>query len=362
MTPDYNDNEKERQLLYRSLTKASGFHLYLVQCNNPGLRAEVLAFLEERLGSVGITLYHHHLKKPVVSLDDFFPPGVRFREGEKAVLAVSGLENSFSPAGEPQAFLHRLNFARDVMPKKFPVPFVLWLPVGAFKKILTEAHDVWSWRSGTFYFSTPPEMIRSQLEEIAALKEKEGGGTLSEKAYKERSILFSDLLEDLKLQPESQKNQLQRADVMAQIAELHYSFSDNVSRPDQKKEYLEKSLEFQLKASRIYEQVFDKNHPDLASSYNNLSLIYRVLGQPEKALEFQLKALHIREQLFEKNHPDLANSYNNLAVIYMALKDYDSAAVYGEKALVILQRLFPNGHPNLDMVKRNLEGIKKAVG
>ena len=320
MTPDNNDNEKERQLLYQSLAKANGFHLYLVQCNHPGLREEILVYLKERLASDGITLYYRHLEKPVVSLNDFLPPGVRFREGEKSVLAVSGLENSFSTVGEPQDFLHRLNFSRDVMPKRFPVPFVLWLPVGAFKKILTEAHDVWSWRSGTFYFSTPPEMLQSQPVEMDTLIKKAGGRVLSEKTYKERLLLFTGLLEDLKHQTETQKNQLQRADLMAQIAELHYSFSDNVSLVDQRTAYL------------------------------------------EKALEFHLKTLHIREKVFERNHPELANSYNNLAVIYMDLKDYESAAVYCEKAVAILQLLFPDGHPDLDMAIRNLERIREAMG
>jgi len=105
----------------------------------------------------------------------------------------------------------------------------------------------------------------------------------------------------------------------------------------------------------------------VVSSYNNLSLIYKGdlgdrrqrgfgLGRLEKALEFQLKALNIREQVLDKNHPDLAQSYNNIAMIYKAVKDYEPAETYGEKAVAILQRLFPNGHPNLETAKRNLEG------
>jgi len=108
----------------------------------------------------------------------------------------------------------------------------------------------------------------------------------------------------------------------------------------------------------------------VVSSYNNLSLIYKGdlgdrrqrgfgLGRLEKALEFQLKALNIREQVLDKNHPDLAQSYNNIAMIYKAVKDYEPAETYGEKAVAILQRLFPNGHPNLETAKRNLEGIWK---
>jgi hypothetical protein len=159
MTLDIIDNEKELQLLFQSLKRAKGFHLYLVQCNNPRLRTEILDSLKKLLENAGIIFYRHHLKKPIISLNDFLPPGFADREKENAVLVVSGLENSFIETGAPQAFLHRLNYARDLLTKKIPVPLVLWLPVGAFKKILTEAHDLWSWRSGTFYFSTPTDMI-----------------------------------------------------------------------------------------------------------------------------------------------------------------------------------------------------------
>jgi tetratricopeptide (TPR) repeat protein len=81
------------------------------------------------------------------------------------------------------------------------------------------------------------------------------------------------------------------------------------------------------------------------------------LGQPEKALEFQLKDVEISEEVLDKNHPYLATSYNNLALIYEDLKDYKSAVQYGENAVAILQKVFPDGHPDLDLYKSNLDGI-----
>jgi hypothetical protein len=83
------------------------------------------------------------------------------------------------------------------------------------------------------------------------------------------------------------------------------------------------------------------------------------MGDLEKALEFQVKDVKISEQVLDKNHPSLATSYNNLAMIYHAMTDYPQAIAYGEKAVGILQHLFPNGHPHLDKAKRNLERIKQ---
>jgi len=76
-------------------------------------------------------------------------------------------------------------------------------------------------------------------------------------------------------------------------------------------------------------RTIDKTDESLATLSNNLSEIYRHMGSLKKALEFQLKALNSREQVLDKNHPDLAQSYNNLAMIYVYLTDYESAETYG---------------------------------
>ena len=362
MTYDFIDNEKELQLLHRSLTRAKGFQLYLVQCNNSRLRTEILASLKQLLETNGITVYYHHLKKQMVSLDDFLPPGFPIREKEKAVLIVSGLENSFSPAADSLSFLQRLNYARDLLPKKVPVPLVLWLPVGTFKKILTEAHDLWSWRSGTFYFSTPPEMIQSQIQKMVVLREKEGKGALSKKLYKEQLGLFTDILEDLKHQPDSRKTHLQEADVMQQIGELHYSYADTLLMPDQKTGYLEKALKLQLKALEIKESIMGKSHPEVTRFYDNLSSIYQDMGQLDRALEFQEKALQIRKTVLDKNHPDLAASYNNLSLIYKALGQLDRALEYQQQALQIRETVLDKNHPSLAVSYNNLSTTYYSLG
>jgi len=363
MNNDLDHNKQELQLLYRGIKRAKGFHLYLAQCDNHRLRAKILASLKQQLETDGITVYYHHLKSLIVSLDEFLPSGLTIRGKEKAVLLVSGLENSIIETAESQAFLHRLNYARDLLPKKIPVPLVLWLPTTTFNKILTEAHDLWSWRSGTFYFSEPPETDIVQLRgEIYTPVDREGQGTISGKFFKEQLDYFTYLLEDLESRTDSGTARLQKADVMQQISELHYSYANTLLQPDQMTGCLEKALEFQLKALEIKESIMGTHHPEVAKSYANLSSIYGGMVQPDRALEFQLKAIAIREAVLDKNHPDLANSYHNISTIYRDMNDYSSALLYAEKAVAIMQKLFPNGHPNLDKAKKNLESIKKKKG
>jgi len=361
MSGDVIDNRTEFQLLYQGLTRAEGFHLYLVQCNNSRLQSEIQASLIEQLEAAGMTVYLRRLSEPVESLADFLPAGFSPKKGEKPVLMVNGLDISFSQNDDSQAFLHRLNFARDVLPKKFPLPLVLWLPVGAFKKIITEAHDLWSWRSGTFYFSTPPEMVQAQFQETIAVKEREGEKGLSEKSYKERLALYTGLLEDLQTQPESEKNRLQQADVMQQMAELHHKFSNTLLPAEKRSECLEKALASQEQALAIKESILGPDHPEAAISSHNLASIYQSLGRLSEARETLEKAIKIQEKTFGPNHPDLASSYNDLSLIYLNLGQLDRALDYGQRAMAILARLFPGGQPYLDSFRKNLADIIKAA-
>jgi tetratricopeptide (TPR) repeat protein len=125
---------------------------------------------------------------------------------------------------------------------------------------------------------------------------------------------------------------------------------------------LGKTLEFQLKTSKIFEAVMDKNHPSLAVSYSNLSLTYLDLGQPEKALESQERALKIREQVLDKNHPDLATSYNNLSLIYQNLGQLEKALEFQMKSLEILEIVLDENHPTLAASYNNLSSIYRDLG
>ena len=58
-----------------------------------------------------------------------------------------------------------------------------------------------------------------------------------------------------------------------------------------------------LKSLEIYEKVLGENHPDTATSYNNLAGLYKSQVRYEDAEPFYLKALEIREKVLGENHP-----------------------------------------------------------
>ena len=108
-----------------------------------------------------------------------------------------------------------------------------------------------------------------------------------------------------------------------------------------------KELEYKLKALTIREKVLPKNHPDIAASYNNVGYAYGELGEHKKELEYKLKALAIREKVLPENHPDIAISYNNVGVVYMDLKEYKKALQYMLLATPIFEQTVPKNNAQL---------------
>jgi hypothetical protein len=60
----------------------------------------------------------------------------------------------------------------------------------------------------------------------------------------------------------------------------------------------------------------------------------------------------------EKPHA-LAALANNLSMIYRDLGQLDRARPYAQKAVSIMESLFPHGHPKLYIARRTLEALKK---
>merc|ERR1719316_1231010 len=56
------------------------------------------------------------------------------------------------------------------------------------------------------------------------------------------------------------------------------------------------------------------DHPDIATSMNNLASTLHHLGKHQQALEMQEEVLKMRQRLYpEGDHPKIAESMNNLA-------------------------------------------------
>lgn len=115
-------------------------------------------------------------------------------------------------------------------------------------------------------------------------------------------------------------------------------------------------------ALAISEQIFGREHPDVATSLNNLAVLYQSQGDYAQALPLLQRALAIREQIFGPLHPDTARSLNNLGMHYETQGDYAKALPLYQRALDIREQVFGPLHPDTAGSLNNLAGLYYSQG
>ena len=108
------------------------------------------------------------------------------------------------------------------------------------------------------------------------------------------------------------------------------------------------------KALEINRKVLGEEHPDTASSLNNLGALLQAMGEYEGARPYYEKALEIRRKVLGEEHPDTASSLNNLGFLLRAMGDYEGARPYYEKALEINRKVLGEEHPDTASSLNNL--------
>ena len=116
-----------------------------------------------------------------------------------------------------------------------------------------------------------------------------------------------------------------------------------------------------FKALAIIEKVLGTEHPNTASSYNNIGLVYNEKGDYGKALEYYFKDLAISEKVLGTEHPDTATSYNNIGWVYREKGNYAIALEYYTKAYQIWKNKFGDDHPDTMDVLISIDDVKEAM-
>ncbi|MBD2256285.1 tetratricopeptide repeat protein, partial [Pseudanabaena sp. FACHB-2040] len=95
----------------------------------------------------------------------------------------------------------------------------------------------------------------------------------------------------------------------------------------------------------ICEEQLGANHPDTATSLNNLAGLYQGTGRYREAEPLYVRALQIVEEQLGENHPDTATSLNNLASLYKNTGRYGEAEPLYVRALQIVEEQLGENHP-----------------
>ncbi len=115
-------------------------------------------------------------------------------------------------------------------------------------------------------------------------------------------------------------------------------------------------------ALAIREKVLGVEHPDTATSLNNLAYLHKAQSKYSEAEPLHLRALAIRERVLGTEHPDTALTLSNLAGLFQDQGKYAEAEPLYLRALAICKKVL--GKEHLDTAKSlgNLAGLYYAQG
>ena len=113
------------------------------------------------------------------------------------------------------------------------------------------------------------------------------------------------------------------------------------------------------RALAIDEKALGKDHPDVASSLNNLALLLYSQGKYGEAEPLYRRALAIREKALGPDHPDVAKSLNNLAALLDSQGKYAATEPLFRRALAIDEKALGKDHPTTVGIRKNLNSLHK---
>jgi len=315
------DDEKEFRRLIRAVKFSQKHFLYFVCCNQVPKQDALIADAKKKLKGVKIRVIK--FKKPITDLLGELQKKT-IGKGCEAVF-VQGLEYSISSdaQGAENALIHNLNISRDSFKKYLSCPLFLWLPEYAIVKITRHAPDFFSVRSGTFYFSNPPERVVEQIFQSVSSSYLESLSLPLAEKLKQIETLENLLAEYRGLHREKRDKQAE----IRLLLELA-GFFDFISEYRKAIEYYEQSLAI---SSEIGNQFSE------GKSLNGLGSTYLNLGEYRKAMEYYDQALKIAHEIGARQGE--STSLGNLGITYFRLKNYRKAVEYHEQALVISREI-----------------------
>ena len=115
------------------------------------------------------------------------------------------------------------------------------------------------------------------------------------------------------------------------------------------------------RALAIDERSFGPEHPNVATSLNNLAQLLKATNRLAEAEPLYRRALAIDETSFGPEHPNVARDLNNLAQLLQATNRLAEAEPLMRRALAIDETSFGPEHPEVATDLNNLAGLLQAT-
>ena len=112
----------------------------------------------------------------------------------------------------------------------------------------------------------------------------------------------------------------------------------------------------------IRETALGPGHPHVATSLNNLALLYRAIERYSEAEPLFKRSISILETALGPDHPGVATSLNNLALVYFAQARYAEVELPIKRSLAIFEKTLGPDHPNVGQLLNNLAYVYGTQG
>ncbi|MDB9486591.1 tetratricopeptide repeat protein [Dolichospermum circinale CS-537/01] len=384
-----NANEQTYLSLLVSLEAGVGMlQIFIAVCDADRQRENIIANYEQDLAP-NYNIYRVYLDSQEPSLKQAITQQVTLTENAIAIVLGAETLGAFNQNESLKKFFGYLQWTREAL-RELKMPIILWIPSRIYNQIPKQAPDFWSWRNGVFHFQPEPSLVTNQLsinQSRDIIQDNQSSSVFSPEQ------LEASLAEAIQQWgADSSKTEV----LYSQLGNLYAERVKSAKSTDRQKEltlaqeYLEKAIVLQtkfqklealatslnnlavlyknqgkyseaeplyLEALEMRRRLFTGDHPDVASSLNNLASLYYNQGKYSEAELLLLDALEMRKRLFTGDHPDVASSLNNLAVLYKNQGKYSEAESLYLEALEMRKRLFTNDHPDVASSLNNLASL-----
>jgi tetratricopeptide (TPR) repeat protein len=389
-----NANEQTYLSLLVSVEAGVGMlQIFIAVCDADRQRENIIANYEQELAP-NYNIYRVYLDSQEPSLKQAITQQVTLTENAIAIVLGAETLGSFNQNESLKKFFGYLQWTREAL-RELKMPIILWIPSRIYDQIPKQAPDFWSWRNGVFHFQPELSLVQGNFsinQSLGNIKDNQEGSVFSpeqleaslaeaiqqwgadssktEVLYSQLGTLYAERVESAKSTNRQKElilaqEYLEKAIVLQtkfqKLEALATSLNNLAVLYDNQGKYSE-AEPLLLDALEMRKQLFTGDHPDVASSLNNLALLYHSQGRYSEAEPLYLDALKMRRRLFTNDHPDVASSLNNLALLYHNQGKYSEAELLYLDALEMRRRLFPGDHPDVATSLNNLALLYDSQG
>ena len=367
--------------------------IFIAVCDADRQRENIIANYEQELAP-NYNIYRVYLDSQEPSLKQAITQQVTLTENAIAIVLGAETLGSFNQNESLKKFFGYLQWTREAL-RELKMPIILWIPSRIYDQIPKQAPDFWSWRNGVFHFQPElsfvqpallfnqsrgiiqdnqegsvfsPEQLEASLAE--AIQQWGADSSKTEVLYSQLGTLYAKRVESAKSTNRQKElilaqEYLEKAIVLQtkfqKLEALATSLNNLAVLYDNQGRYSEAEPLY-LDALEMRRRLFTGDHPDVASSLNNLALLYHNQGKYSEAEPLYLDALEMRRRLFTGDHPNVATSLNNLASLYYNQGKYSEAEPLYLDALEMTKRLFTGDHPDVANSLNNLAVLYDSEG